>query len=973
MISPSPETGYNTWVITRSTAFLPPEPESVNHKTLRPSLFLQSFVVILLALAWTGCGSSSSSGTKTGSSPIAVTVAASSQSIFAGQTTTLTATTNDPKGVTWSLSGPGSLSGIAATSVTYNAPAANSTTQTATVTATSVTDPSKSQMTTITIGPAITVSAIASPTAISGGRSAALTVTTNDPKGVTWGLSSGTGTLSALAATSATYNAPTMVSSAFSASVTATSVSDSTKSATVTISVVATLAISTNLPPATFTVPYQGTVTVSGGVPPVTLTLSGALPTGLTYANGVISGTPIYPGNNGGSFSFTASDSANPPDSIQSATLSVQMILPTSFTILTTSLPSTTLGVSYNQQLYVTGGTPPYSYSISAGSLPPGLSLPTAPSAAITGTSTTAGTYNFTLKVTDFAIPPDVTTANLSITVLPPVRITTSSLPNGTVGMAYLETIQATGGQPPYSFNILSGGSPFNMNSVGAFGGVPSLTGTYPLTFQATDANGASGTAALTLNITAENCPNNGNFQGNYAFLFNGSYVAGVNSSTSGQFIGSFVADGNGNLTQGYVDTGEITNVGVTGTYCIGSGNLGTLAITTPSVPIPSPYLIQLDSAGNASATDFMDHYFDGLLPLASGTILKQDPTAFSTSKIVGDFAFTFLGNTFNQPQPQIQAGTLSADGAGNLTGEFDVNSVGAVSNSTFTASNLAIATFGRGTVTLTEPSGATVSVIFYVVNSSQLFALAEPPVTNLPVYIMTGPVVQSTGGPYTNSSLSGTSVIEQQSSVNSLNSGNNFVAQVGLISWDGAGNFTFTADQNQNGTLSAPTYSGTYSVSSDGRVTLAVSGQTSTPILYLSAPNQGFVMGTDTGTSFGQILSQSGSPFGSASFSGTYLGLNFPELDNLSPPPCGGAALELDNLVADGTGNLTGTSYQNTFFCFASWIPLTETYTVSSSGRGVVTQNGGTNNIFYVVSPTQVISMPATAAYPNVIMLSHP
>ncbi|MGA2102402.1 MAG: hypothetical protein ABSG34_14935, partial [Candidatus Sulfotelmatobacter sp.] len=235
----------------------------MNHKTLRPSLFLQSFVVILLALAWTGCGSSSSSGTKTGSSPIAVTVAASSQSIFAGQTTTLTATTNDPKGVTWSLSGPGSLSGIAATSVTYNAPATNASTQTATVTATSVTDPSKSQMTTITIGPAITVSAIASPTAISGGRSAALTVTTNDPKGVTWGLSSGTGTLSALAATSARYNAPTMVSSAFSASVTATSVSDSTKSATVTISVVATLAISTNLPPATFTVPYQGTVTVA--------------------------------------------------------------------------------------------------------------------------------------------------------------------------------------------------------------------------------------------------------------------------------------------------------------------------------------------------------------------------------------------------------------------------------------------------------------------------------------------------------------------------------------------------------------------------------------------------------------------------------------------------------------------------------------------------------------------------------------
>jgi hypothetical protein len=69
--------------------------------------------------------------------------------------------------------------------------------------------------------------------------------------------------------------------------------------------------------------------------------------------------------------------------------------------ILTAALPDATVGTGYNQSVSATGGTLPYTWSLVAGqgTLPPGLNL--GAGGSITGTPTTAGTYNFTAKVTD--------------------------------------------------------------------------------------------------------------------------------------------------------------------------------------------------------------------------------------------------------------------------------------------------------------------------------------------------------------------------------------------------------------------------------------------------------------------------------------------------------------------------------------------------------------------------------------------
>jgi len=106
---------------------------------------------------------------------------------------------------------------------------------------------------------------------------------------------------------------------------------------------------------------------------------------------------------------------------------------PSPLVVTTTQLPTGTVGTSYSANLSASGGTPPYAWALSAGSLPGGLSL--SASGAITGTPTTSGTAGFTVRVTDSTLPvPGTATAALSITVAaqqtPPPQTQTVESPN---------------------------------------------------------------------------------------------------------------------------------------------------------------------------------------------------------------------------------------------------------------------------------------------------------------------------------------------------------------------------------------------------------------------------------------------------------------------------------------------------------------------------------------------------------------
>src|SRR2546425_2376591 len=97
-----------------------------------------------------------------------------------------------------------------------------------------------------------------------------------------------------------------------------------------------------------------------------------------------------------GSYTFTiqAADSV-----VQKASQAFTVAIVLALSITTTSLPSGTVGVAYSTTLSATGGTPPYTWSLTTGSLPPGLALST--SGTISGTPTAAGSYTFTIQASD--------------------------------------------------------------------------------------------------------------------------------------------------------------------------------------------------------------------------------------------------------------------------------------------------------------------------------------------------------------------------------------------------------------------------------------------------------------------------------------------------------------------------------------------------------------------------------------------
>src|SRR5205814_1237478 len=136
------------------------------------------------------------------------------------------------------------------------------------------------------------------------------------------------------------------------------------------------------LPNGTIGVVYNQTLTASpSGNYSFTLT-GGALPTGLGLSSsGLISGTPTA--ENNFSFTVTATDSIGCSGS---ASYSVR-ICPAAITINPATLPGGNIGTSYSQTLTGSGGTSPYTFAITAGSLPNGLTLTTA--GLLSGTPTT--------------------------------------------------------------------------------------------------------------------------------------------------------------------------------------------------------------------------------------------------------------------------------------------------------------------------------------------------------------------------------------------------------------------------------------------------------------------------------------------------------------------------------------------------------------------------------------------------------
>ncbi len=647
--------------------------------------------------------------------------------------------------------------------------------------------------------------------AIDQGQTVSFTATvTNDSAnaGVSWSVT-GQGALSGQTTTAATYTAPTSGAPG-TASVTATSVTDSTKNFSVNITVSAAPAFSTtSLPAAVIGTAYNQPVAVTGGAGALTFSIvSGSLPTGLSLntSTGAITGTPTgATGTTSFTVKVTDSSTAGPVSATQAVSIAVNP--PGALTISTTSLLNPLVSENYDQtlQFIQSSAVLPVTWGFAPGSgpLPAGLSL-NPNTGEITGIPTTAGTNTFTVELTDSTSPTPITaTQILSLTVTSATSCESGSeaLLNG----QYALSMTGFDGSGPAG--ILAS---FTADGTGKItAGVEDINSTSPSGVQA---NLPVTTAGSSYSVGSDN---------------RGCLTLAVTGGATRIFRFTL-----GNISAGVAQNGRILEFDSTG-----SNTVGTISIQDPltfsNAVVTGSYNFGLNSPLAAPAGGYFAAV--GLLNLsgASGIVTGM-----------GDINFNGLVDSGNAQYP--------------------------ASPITFLPGTYSVSSNGRGSLSFTPTGSPTINLVMYVLNASQVLFMSSDAqsATNA---LSSGFAGREAGNSFGNSSLNATSVLflNGQTGTGASSAGR---VEAGIFTPDSAGNFTFSGDQNSGGTVGTQNTSGTYGVATDGRVLVTATGSTApTLIIYLVGPNQGLAMSTDPYVMVGDLEPQTGGPFSNSTLSGIF------------------------------------------------------------------------------------------------------
>jgi hypothetical protein len=346
-------------------------------------------------------------------------------------------------------------------------------------------------------------------------------------------------------------------------------------------------------------------------------------------------------------------------------------------TLSPASLPAATAGTAYSQTLTASGGTAPYTYAVSAGALPAGMTLSIA--GVISGTPTAAGSFNVTVTAMDSSGSKVMATYSLAVSA-PTITVSPATLPAATTETAYSQTLIASGGTGTYAYSVTAGGLPagLSLSSAGVISGTPTTSGNFNFTVMAKDGDGFTGSKAYTLTVSAPTITvspttlpaatagtaysamltaSGGTAPYTYA-ISAGALPAGITLSTGGVLAGTATASGSFHFTVMTTAGGFAGSQAYTLTVNAAAVNPPTITIspmTLAAATAGTSYSAMLTASGGT--VPYRYSVTSGALP--SGITLSASGVLAGTPAASGTFNFTVMA-TDSSAAPGPYSGTAS-------------------------------------------------------------------------------------------------------------------------------------------------------------------------------------------------------------------------------------------------------------------------------------------------------------------------